>query len=306
MKYENLNLVAAGTRPDGRPFYTRNRVPGISDMILLTNTDEGDAWSIAFKVERPFRNRFFANVSYLYGRSRSILDGTVVAGGVELGQRLRPGRPEQPAADAIELRSGSPHHRLGQLRHPDAGAGFTATASVFYSGQSGRPWSANYAFDYNGDVRGTNDLLYIPTSARRRSPTRNGTYEDLMTFVNAEECLADFIGKIHERNACRVARGSTPSICSSTSACRSGAPRRSSRGTCSTCSTCSTPTAACVEYANFNDLLVVRPRHHDGRQINYNLQNLFVNGVRQTPQEQFTRNDLLSRWQMQFGGRIRF
>jgi hypothetical protein len=45
--------------------------------------------------------------------------------------------------------------------------------------------------------------------------------------------------------------------------------------------------------------------------VNYNLANLFVtdssgNRVRQDPEDQFTRNDLLSRWQMQFGVRVRF
>src|SRR5690606_1187317 len=70
VRYENLNLVQTGTRPvDGRPIYSRSRFPGITDMIFLTNTSEGDAWSVAFKVERPFLNRFFANASYLYGRS---------------------------------------------------------------------------------------------------------------------------------------------------------------------------------------------------------------------------------------------
>ena len=64
-----------------------------------------------------------------------------------------------------------------------------------------------------------------------------------------------------------------------------------------------------LRYANFNDLLVVRPVISNGV-INYNLANLFVTEdgtrVRQDPEEQFTRNDLLSRWQMQFGLRVRF
>jgi len=38
----------------------------------------------------------------------------------------------------------------------------------------------------------------------------------------------------------------------------------------------------------------------------YNLTNLYVNGQLQTAEQQFTRSDLLSRWQMQLGGRIRF
>jgi hypothetical protein len=36
------------------------------------------------------------------------------------------------------------------------------------------------------------------------------------------------------------------------------------------------------------------------------LSNLFANGVRRNPEDLFTRSDLLSRWQMQWGLRFRF
>ncbi len=72
--YQNLNLVQAGTRPDGRPFYARAN-PTYSDVIFLTNTDEGDSMNIALKVDRPFRNRWFASVSYMYGTSQTVNDG---------------------------------------------------------------------------------------------------------------------------------------------------------------------------------------------------------------------------------------
>ena len=61
-----------------------------------------------------------------------------------------------------------------------------------------------------------------------------------------------------------------------------------------------------LEYANFNDLLVVRPDVRTPGVVVYDLQNLFLNGVRQNSRDKFTRNDLFSRWQMQFGARIRF
>ena len=35
-------------------------VPTFSDVILLTNTGEGSAWSFAGKLERPFRNGWYA------------------------------------------------------------------------------------------------------------------------------------------------------------------------------------------------------------------------------------------------------
>ena len=202
VKYENLNLSQVGTRPDGRPVYLRNVNTQISDAILLTNTDQGDAWSLVFKVDRPFRNGFFMSGSYLYGESTSILDGTSSQAASNWGNVYVGGSPNDPPLVRSNF---DPGHRItisGGYDIPVPG-GFTVTASAFYSGQSGRPWSANYANDYNGDVRGTNDLLYIPASASEFT-FAGGTFEDLMAYVNAEPCLADYIGKIHERNACRA------------------------------------------------------------------------------------------------------
>ncbi len=303
IKYQNLNLVPAGTRtPDGRPFYTRNRVAGVTDLILLTNSDEGDAWSIAFKVERPYRDRFFWNSSYLYGRSRSILDGTSSQASSNWGNVYVPGDPNEPPLARSNF---DPGHRITMSGGYDIPmpAGLTARVAIFYSGQSGRPWSANFAFDANGDVRGTNDLLYIPTATDNIVYT-NGTYQDLLAYVNEEECLSDYIGKIHERNACR-----SPWVNTFDMKLAVGLPVRRAKVELTwdvlNLINLIDPDNGVLRYANFNDLLVVRPVI-SGSQINYNLQNLFLNGVRQTPEEQFTRSDLLSRWQMQFGVRVKF
>jgi hypothetical protein len=302
IRYENLNLQQTGSRPDGRPVYSRNRVPGISDLILLTNTDQGDTWSIAFKVERPFRNRFFMNASYLYGESRSIMDGTSSQAASNWGNVYVPGDPNNPPLTRSNF---DPGHRITASGSYDIpmGGGFSATASIFYSGQSGRPWSANYAFDYNGDARGTNDLLFIPASAAGYS-FRNGTFDDLMTFVNAEECLSDYIGEIHERNACR-----SPWMNTLDARLNIGLPFRRVRAEITldilNVINLFDSQSGLIHYANFNDLLVVRPEF-SGSNVTYNLQNIVINGVAQTPEQQFTRFDLASRWQMQLGGRIRF
>jgi hypothetical protein len=302
IRYENLNLVQTGTRPDGRPVYARNRVAGISDLILLTNTSQGDSWSAAFKVERPYRNRFFFNGSYLYGRSRSIMDGTSSQAASNWGNVYVPGDPNNPPLTRSNF---DPGHRItisGSYDIP-VGAGFSATASVFYSGQSGRPWSANYATDYNGDVRGTNDLLYIPANASEYTFT-GGTFEDLMTFVRAEQCLADYIGRIHERNACR-----SPWMNTMDGRLNIGLPFRRVRAEITldvlNMINLFDNQKGLIKYAFFNDLLVVRPTTTT-TPITYNLSNIVINGVAQTPEQQYTRFDLASRWQMQLGGRIRF
>jgi hypothetical protein len=304
IKYQNLNLRQIGNRPDGRPVYSRNVVPGISDLIFLTNSDQGDAWSIAFKVERPFRDRFFANVSYLYGKSRSILDGTSSQAASNWGNVYVPGDPNDPPLTRSNF---DPGHRItasGSYQVPMP-AGLSATASVFYSGQSGRPWSANYGTDYNLDSRGTNDLLFIPASTDGYAFT-NGTFEDLMAFVNAEKCLSDFIGKTHERNACRAPWQNTLDF-----KFNLGLPIKRARveltwDVLNLINLISSDNGV-VEYANFNDLLVARTSVSNTTGIvTYDLRNIFLNGERQDPQGLFTRNDLASRWQMQFGARLRF
>ena len=302
IRYENLNLVQTGTRPDGRPVYSRNRVAGISDLILLTNTTQGDSWSAAFKVERPFRNRFFVNAAYLYGRSRSIMDGTSSQAASNWGNVYIGGDPNNPPLTRSNF---DPGHRVtisGSYDIP-VGAGFSATASVFYSGQSGRPWSANYASDYNGDVRTTNDLLYIPANASEYT-FASGTFDDLMTFVRAEQCLADYIGRIHERNACRA-----PWMNTLDGRFNLGLPFKRVRAEITldvlNMLNLFDNQSGLIKYANFNDLLVVRPTTTT-TPITYNLSNIVINGVAQTPEQQYTRFDLASRWQMQLGGRIRF
>jgi len=85
VRYNNLNFVVDSTRPDGRPVY-RRVVSSLSNVILLTNSTQGDQWSFSYKVEKPFRHNFSATASYLYGRARSIMDLQNSTAGSNWGQ----------------------------------------------------------------------------------------------------------------------------------------------------------------------------------------------------------------------------
>ena len=76
------------------------------------------------------------------------------------------GDPEQRAARALELRSGPPHHADGELRHSGRQE-FETEVSIFYSGQSGRP----YTLTYNRTSTATTGSRTICSTSRRR-PTR--------------------------------------------------------------------------------------------------------------------------------------
>jgi hypothetical protein len=307
IRYENLNLQQIGSRADGRPLYARNKVPTLTDVILLTNTSEGDAWSLAFKVDRPFRDRFFMSGSYLYGRSTSIMDGTSSQAASNFINVYRPGNPNEPPVTRSNF---DPGHRItisGGYDIP-VGGGYTLTASAFYSGQSGRPWSLLYNGDANGDSGFTNDLMYIPASASEVTVT-NGTFDDFMAYINSESCLSDFIGRIHERNACRSPWSTTFDV-----RLNMGLPFKRVKAEITwdllNFTNLLSNDHGLFRYANFNDLIPVVPTYPAGQPVNLNLAGLFatVNGQRvlQTPSDQFIRDDLRSRWQMQLGARIRF
>ena len=303
IKYQNLNLVQVGNRPDGRPQYLRNRVPSLSDVIFLTNTDKGSAWSLAFKVDRPYRNRFFMSASYLYGESRSTMDGTNSQAASNFYNVYRAGDVNDPP----ETRSNfDPGHRITMSGGYDIpmGSGYTLTASLFYSGQSGRPWAALFNGDYNGDTNSLNDLLYIPASANEVTFS-NGTAADFQQFINSMSCLSDFVGRAHERNACRSPWSNTMDF-----RLNVGLPFKRVKAEITwdilNLINLFDSQKGLFEYANFNDLLIAAPTFPAGAPVNYNLANIVSNGQVRTPDDLLLRDDLRSRWQMQLGGRIRF
>jgi hypothetical protein len=308
VKYQNLNLQQIGTRPDGRPLFARNRVPTLSNVIFLTNSDEGDQWSVDFKLDRPFRNGFYVNTSYLYGRSRSILDGTSSQAASNWGNVYNPGDPNNTPLTRSNFDQGHKVTLAGGWDIP-LGRGYTALASIFYAGQSGRPYSLSYSLDYNGDTQGFNDLAYIPAAATEATFS-SGTFADFQTFINSEKCLSEFVGKIHERNACRSPWTNTLDF-----RFNLGLPFKRVKAEITwdilNLINLIDDQKGLVRYAQFNQLTVIRPTFTAGNPTpNYNINALFatVDGQRtlQNPEGLMIRSDLRSRWQMQLGGRLRF
>ena len=142
------------------------------------------------------------------------------------------------------------------------GAGFTVTASVFYSGQSGRPWSAIFNVRLQRRCSRHERPALHPGQRERSDRFTNGTAPRTsmtMTFIN-EHVLP--VG-LHRQNA-RAQR--VPVAVDRTrmdSALNVGLPFKRVKaedhlGSCSTCMNLFDSQKGLFEYANFNDLLVVR------------------------------------------------
>ncbi len=312
IKYDNLNLVQLSgvTGSGGRPFFARNRVSTVSDAILLQNTDQGYNWNLAFEARRPFRNGFFASTGYSYGESKSIMDGTSDQAASNWGNVYIPANPNDPPLVRSNF---DPGHRITLSGAYDIPMfqEFKTTVSLFYSGQSGRPYTLTTGNDVNGDVRGTNDLLYIPASPDEfiyRNGTATATYQDFIGLIAADDCLAEYIGTIIPRNACRAPWTNT---FDGRVAVQLPFKRVRAEVTLDMLNLINLfdSEKGLYEYMSFGQLSLYTPVSSANNTtvtatqplIGYNLSSIMAPTFRK-----FLRDDLRSRWQMQLGGRIRF
>ena len=151
----------------------------------------------------------------------------------------------------------------------------------------------------NGDQQNLNDNLYLPTATDQITYT-NGTYQDLLLFLQREECTARQIGQIMERNSCRA-----PWINTLDARFAVNLPVKRVRAEITldilNLINLFDSKGGQFRYAMFNDILAVAPTVTNGVLTTYNL------GTITSPTfQRYTRSDLRSRWQMQLGGRIRF
>jgi hypothetical protein len=160
--YTNLNYVPTGTLPDGRSTFSKLDST-LNDVLLLTNTDKGKSWSLSFKVERPFRT-FTVSGSYLYGRAYGINDGTSSVARSNWANNPAGLSPNDPPESFSRYDVG---HRVNFSASLPIKLfkGLTSNASVFFNGQNGFRYSLGFNGDANTDGVTNNDLLFIPATA---------------------------------------------------------------------------------------------------------------------------------------------
>ncbi len=305
IKYQNLNYRAVDCSAfpatcnqtvGNIPIYTR-KVTSLSDVIFLTNSSEGYTWSGMAEIRRPFRNGGFFSSSYLYGRAKSIMDGTSSQAASNWGNTLIRTNPNEPELATSVY---DPGHRVNFTASKEIGlfGGATATASMYYSGQSGRPYTLRFSNDINGDGR-TSDLLYIPASASEVTFT-NGTYQNLVNFLQEEGCLDKYIGQIIPRNVCRAPWQNQLDFRLNVALPFQRVKAEITLDVLNVLNLLNSRWGI-QEYTSFNSIAPVAGTLTSGRITAYNIANLTSSNFRR-----YFRDDVRSRWQMQLGGRLRF
>lgn len=171
--YQDINLTApVGTvNPiynngfDDRIAYASSNAgrrinPNITTAILTTNTDEGYSFNAGFTLNKSWKH-FFGQVSYNFNNAQDVNSGTssTALSNWEFVQVV--GNPNNPplATSSHELR----HRFTGVFStNFEYAKHFKTTVSLFYQGNTGRPFTYLVNGDLNSDGRFGNDLLYVP------------------------------------------------------------------------------------------------------------------------------------------------
>jgi len=213
--YENLNLGGAVGRYEGadtRPFYDRRAE--IDDtygrIILASNTGGGNATNLTFSLRKPVENGFSGQVSYTYGESNKVFDGT----------------SSQNSSQWRNIQSVNGKNSYIPVSRSDFALGnrlsanfsyelswnenLKTTFGLFYEGVQSGPYSFTYreGRDLLNDDSRDNALMYIPADASEIVFTGDAAeqaaqYARLETFINSLDYLRENRGSYAARNASR-------------------------------------------------------------------------------------------------------
>jgi hypothetical protein len=251
---------------------------------------------VATKIEKPFSRGWYASGSYLYGRAKTINDGNSSQARSNWINVYTPGDINNPP---LAISNYDVAHRINlaasyafDLRRA------RITTSMFYNGQTGRPYSYNFGTDVNLDGSSTNDLLYYPREGE--VTITNGTYQDLVNFLEAGNCSDTAAGAIVKRNTCRMPWTNALDFHMGVDV-PIGRFRPEFTFDVLNLLNLFDKSWGQVEFAAFNDLLVTNATVDAAGRYSYS-----INALARPGGVRYTRDDLRSRWQAQWGLRLRF
>ncbi|MCK8524169.1 carboxypeptidase regulatory-like domain-containing protein [Aquimarina sp. D1M17] len=212
--YQQLNIQGvAGTLvgPDNRPFYNDDEIDDTyGDIILASNTGEGNSWNASVTLRKPYDNGFQGQISYSYGDAESIFDGTSSRNISQWRGIETVNGKNAPQLSRSDFAQG---HRINanmsyEIKWND---NIKTTIGVYYEGAQSQPYSFIYRGALLGDNRTDNALIYVPADASEINlvpfTDRDGIevtpaqqWQQLNAFIEGNDYLRDRRGQYAERN----------------------------------------------------------------------------------------------------------
>jgi outer membrane receptor protein involved in Fe transport len=217
IKFLNIGLKdsTVASPVDGRPIFQGSAVqqrvnPAFTSVFLLTNTDQGDRYSITGQLRKTLVNGFQGSAAYTYGRSHDVSNGirNSPQSNWEYNQVADPRNPVA-AFSNFDVR----HRVIADISWQHAWRpGYTFGVSAVYSGVSGSPFTFVYTGDANRDGSSANDLIYVPrdladariVAATGDTRTPQDIWNQLDAFIKSQPGLDAARGSIVGRNAGRT------------------------------------------------------------------------------------------------------
>jgi hypothetical protein len=133
------------------------------NVIRVRNISEGRSSYYSVALARPMKDNWSYGLTYTRGESREAqsFGQTVAVDGwsrnaVFNQNRIEVSRSDFEVRDRIQVNFAK---RFEWVKH------WRTTASLYYEGHTGNPYSFTYANDVNGDGISSNDLVYVPSGA---------------------------------------------------------------------------------------------------------------------------------------------
>ena len=198
--YKNMGKAFTGTYSvDGRPIY-KNISTSVSDVFYITNTNKGDQTNVTLQLDKRFDFGLSVNASYAWMDANAAFEGTssqAVSNWRYYANRGDIFNPELSTSFwEVEDRFNvvlTQAFSTGSLRH---------NVGLFYTVQSGQPWSVMIYGDPNKDGWADNDLFYVPAS-NDEFVLSGATYDQFNEFLEWTG-LDSQRGQIMERNSLRA------------------------------------------------------------------------------------------------------
>jgi hypothetical protein len=207
--------TTTSTSPTNAGYVSANRIDAAyTEVLKFTNTNKGYSYNIVAQIQKQFTNGFTASIAYNYGDSKDLNSGT---SSVALSNwRFTPqvnGLNNLPLTRA-NYSVGSRIVAFVSYRKEYMNKMLATQLSVFYTGQSGLPFSYVYANDMNYDGTTANDLIFIPKDQSQidlHATTVNGVtltaadqWTALDAFISKDPYLSKHRGQYAERNGART------------------------------------------------------------------------------------------------------
>lgn len=183
----------------------RRRITSFADVYEIKNTSDGKSHDFTVALNRPWRNKWSAGISWTRGRATEVSPLTSSTAGSLFNTRAVFNPNEEIASTSNTETRDKIVARYARQFEFFKRDNTTTTLSLVYEGRSGRPYSWVFRGDANGDGFTQNDLFYVPAGPSDPKVRWLSTTERDAFFAFADATgLNRFAGGVAPRNSERM------------------------------------------------------------------------------------------------------